>query len=80
MTAPKPLFSAEQIIEDGKNRIARTVGQVTMPGALVTVIDYALQRWAGQEALPPSVVGALIVILTGLAAWATNLKRLRGDA
>lgn len=79
MTAPKPLFTPEQIAEDGRNRLGRTMGQVTVPGAVVTVLDYALQRWANEPALPPAVVSALVVILTALAAYLTLRKRIGGE-
>lgn len=80
MTEPKPLFTPEQIAEDGRNRLARTMGQVTIPAALVNLIDYALQRWAHEPALPPVVNNSLVVLLTGGAAWMTLRKRLRGEA
>lgn len=75
-----PLFTPEQVKEDGQNRLARTVGQVTVPGAVVTVLDYVLQRLTDQPPLPPSVVSALVVILTAVAAWFTLRGRLRGEA
>lgn len=80
MPEPKPLFTPEQIAEDGQNRLARTMGQVTLPGAIVTVANYALVRYAHQEPMPPDVVASLVVILTGGTAWFTLRKRLRGEA
>lgn len=75
-----PLFTPQQITEDGQNRIARTVGQVTMPNAVIGVVDYLLQTYLHRQALPPVVVLDLSVIGTGLAAWLTNRKKLRGEA
>lgn len=79
MAEAKPLFTPEQIAEDGRNRLGRTMGQVTVPGALVTVLDYALQRWANEPALPPHVVASLVVILTAVAAYVTLRKRIGGE-
>jgi lipopolysaccharide export LptBFGC system permease protein LptF len=79
MPEAKPLFTPEQIATDGQNRLARTMGQVTVPGAIVTVLDYVLQRWANEPALPPAIVSALVVILTAVAAWITLRKKLNGE-
>lgn len=75
----EPLFTPEQIKQDGQNRVARTVGQTGIPGAVITVVDYLLQTYLHQDPLPPAVVVALGLIGAGLAAWFTNLPRLRGE-
>lgn len=77
---PEPLFTPGQIVEDAQNRVARTVGQVTVPSAIITVGDYLLQHYAHQEALPPAVVLALGVIGAAITAMVTNRKKLKGQA
>lgn len=80
MPDAKPLFSPEQIIEDGQNRLARTMGQATVPGAVIIVLDFVQQRYLHQEPLPPAVIASLGIIGTAVTAWATLRKRLRGEA
>jgi hypothetical protein len=72
----EPVFTNEQIREDGRNRVARTAGQGGVAAAVVTVGEWAagLAGWDG--ALPTAVAGAFVVLLTAAASWWMNLKRI----
>lgn len=81
MTPPKaPVFTEAQIKEDGQNRVAKTAGQAGAAGALVIVGNWAAHQAGWNGELPIEVGAAMQLLLTTIAGWLTNLRRLRGVA
>ena len=75
---PEPVFTTEQIAEDGRNRVARTTGQVTVPAALVVIGEWLAQEVGWDGNLETAVSGAMVVVLTSLAAYLVNRKKITG--
>jgi hypothetical protein len=74
-----PLFSVEQVKDDGRARIAKTGGQVGGATALVTAIQGILQaRHLLHGEMAPVVFGSWVTLTTIAAAALTNLSKLRG--
>lgn len=75
------LFTTEQVKEDGRSRVAKTVGQGGLGTAAVTIGQAVCQArgWMHGE-LDPVVFGAYVVVVTGVAAAVMNLSKLRGRA
>lgn len=72
-----PTFTSEQIREDGRNRVAKTGGQVGGSAALVVVGQWVAQQLGWHGELPVDVAGALVTLLSIVASWFTNLPKLR---
>lgn len=77
MTDSAPLFTPEQIAEDGKNRVAKTAGQAGVSGAFVVVCLWVAHQLGWHGDMPADVVAASTILLTAGAAMVTNLSRLR---
>lgn len=73
-------FTPEQIKADGQNRVAKTAGQAGGATAVVIVGQWLAQQLGWHGELPTEVFGALVTLLTIVAAWVTNLGRLRGES
>lgn len=73
-------FTPEVIREDGQARIAKTAGQAGGATALVIVGQWFAQELGWNGELPTEVFGAIVTLLTIIAAWLTNRSRLRGEA
>lgn len=76
----------EETKQDGQSRIARTTGQVGLPGALLTILawqlrlhDVDLNPDPELVDMPTEVAGAVIVVLTIALSVLMNLGRLRGN-
>lgn len=79
MTPPKvPVFTPEAIREDGQNRVAKTAGQAGAAGAAVIVGNWAAHQAGWNGELPIEVAAAMQLLLTTVAGWLSNLRRLRG--
>lgn len=74
-----PVFTEQQIKDDGKNRVGKTAGQAGGATALVVVAQAGLQAkgWLHGE-LEPVVFGAYVTLATIGAASLMNLGKLRG--
>lgn len=77
---PDPLFTPEQVRDDGQNRVAKTGGQNGVALAAVTIGTYAAWKFGwlrSMEDLPVIVHDAIVMLLTVGASALSNLKRLR---
>lgn len=74
-----PIFTPEQIKQDGQNRVASTAGQAGTAGFVVVFgLWFARQLgWHGE--MPPDVVIALTGLLTTAASVLKNRRKLRGE-
>lgn len=72
-----PVFTPEQIREDGVNRIAKTGGQVGGATALVGATQWAAQQAGWHGELDGVTFGYFVTLVSIVASWLTNLRRLR---
>lgn len=79
--AAEPVFTREQIKEDGRNRVAKTGGQVGGATAAVIVVQAACKArgWMHGE-LDTVVFGAYVTLVTIVAGALSNLSKLRGKS
>lgn len=75
--SPDKEFTAEQVRDDGGNRVAKTGLQVSGGSALVIVGEWLAQQAGWHSALPPRVNDAMVVLVSIGVAAATNWRRLR---
>lgn len=77
----EPLFTSEQVKEDGRNRVKGTGFQVGGATALVGLGSAFLrQRGLLHGPLDPIGFGYWVTLLTISASALTNLSRLRGKS
>lgn len=74
-----PVFTPEQISEDGKNRVTRSTGQGGVAAATVVVGEWLAQQLGWHDSLPTAVSAAMQVILLAVAAYAMNRSRIRAN-
>jgi hypothetical protein len=78
MTNPMLELTPEVVKQDGQGRVAKTAGQTGSAMAVVTVSEWLAHQAGWHGHLPPNVALAMAVMLTTLAAVATNWSRLKG--
>lgn len=75
-----PVFTAEQIKQDGQNRVARTGVQSGVAGAAIVVGLWIAHQAGWRGDMPAEVVAASTFLLTTAGSWASNRSRLNGKA
>lgn len=77
--ASAPLFTPEQVKQDGQSRVAKTAGQAGVSGAVVALLLWVAHQAGWHGDMPPETVAAATTVLAAAAAWFTNRSKLRGE-
>lgn len=77
MAAADPIFTPEQIRDDGVARVAKTGAQVSLSVAIIGFAQWVAHQAGWHGEMPLDVQGYATVILTTIAGALSNLRRLR---